>query len=69
MHVVSDDKPTHALFVQAVQLQALRSGRAGSARPGNFLDGVQGMDEDSICPQLSVSRTSPCWQGNDEGYH
>lgn len=46
---------THALFIQAIQLQPLRGRRARGSRPGNPLHGIQGMDEDAICTGTNVN--------------
>lgn len=43
------DPLTHALFIQAIELQPLGCRRARGPRPGNPLNGIQGMDEDAIC--------------------
>jgi hypothetical protein len=39
---------THALLVQAIELQALGGGGARGPRPGNPLNGIEGMDEDAV---------------------
>ena len=38
----------HRLFVQAIELQAVRRRRPRGARPGKLLNRVQGVHEDSI---------------------
>lgn len=44
-----NEKPrTHALFVQAIELQPFRRRGSRGPRPGDPLDGVEGMDEDAI---------------------
>jgi hypothetical protein len=45
---VSEYELTHALLVQAIELQALGGGRARGPRPGNPLHGIEGMDEDAV---------------------
>lgn len=54
-------KLTHTLLIQAIELQPLRRRRTRSARPGNPLHSVQGMNEDAICSaihQSTVYRTA-----------
>lgn len=48
-------KLTHTLLIQAIELQPLRRRRTRSARPGNPLHGVQGMNEDAICSAIHQS--------------
>ena len=40
--------PFHALFVEAIQLQALGGGRTRGPGAGNFLDSVEGVYEDTV---------------------
>jgi hypothetical protein len=46
---------THALLVQAIELQALGGGRARGPRPGNPLNSIEGMDEDAVWRESHVS--------------
>lgn len=46
------DVAFHGLFVEAIEAEAVRGGRARGAGFGDLLYGVEGVDEDAVCGVL-----------------